>query len=205
MFDLHTFNPQIEPILPRSLTKQRFLTSLPPVNVTDATLVHNVHSPRIAVTSLNIFQLFTSRRFPSGFLHPSQTALHLEWTDLLVIKMCITQYVLTLQLGIFVSSACVYTAELQSWRRRVRRPSVRPSSVNSGFSKPLHGSRPYFVGSSLSTISPDHFVFFQNFQFLNFYIFFLFSSTWNPMGAKISKKKRYTSSSFASDLSQTLW
>ncbi len=75
-----------------------------------------------------------------------------------------------------------------------RSAGVRPSSVNSGFSEPLHGSIPNFVGSSLSTISPDHF-FFQNFQFPNFDDFvFIFVNPRDPMGAKMSK--RYSSHIF---------
>ena len=89
------------------------------------------------------------------------------------------------------SSACVYTAELLSWRSCLS--SVSPSSVNLGFSEtaawiqakfygklPMHHiSRPFFLLSKFSS---------------NFYDFFSFSLTWDPMGAKISK--RYSSSSF---------
>ncbi len=61
--------------------------------------------------------------------------------------------------------------------------------------KLLHGSRPNFIGSYLSTISPDRFFFFffQNFQFSIFhdFFFFSFSLTWDPTGAKIAK--RYSS------------
>ncbi len=45
----------------------------------------------------------------------------------------------------------------------VRRPYTQVSQ------KPLHGSRPNFVGSSLSTISPDHFFFlFSKFSIFKF-------------------------------------
>ncbi len=57
---------------------------------------------------------------------------------------------------------------------------VRPS-VNSGFSETLHESRPKFVESYISTISP-FFFFFQNFlifKCLRFF-FFSFSLTWEP-------------------------
>ena len=76
------------------------------------------------------------------------------------------------------------SAELLSWHRH-------PSSVCKlkDFRKLLHVSRPNFVGSSLSTIPRNHFFFFfQNFEFSNFYEFFSFPLTWDPMGAKISKK-----------------
>ncbi len=59
--------------------------------------------------------------------------------------------------------------------------------------KPLHGSRPNFVGRTLSTISPENFLsvlFFSKcsiFKFLRFY-FVLFSLTWDPRGANISKR-----------------
>ncbi len=38
--------------------------------------------------------------------------------------------------------------------------------------KLLYASRPHFMGSYLSAISPYHFFPFQNFQFSNFYDFF---------------------------------
>ena len=40
------------------------------------------------------------------------------------------------------------------------------------------------MGSPLSTISPDNFLFFQISQFSNFYDFCSFSLTWDPMGAQ---------------------
>ena len=48
--------------------------------------------------------------------------------------------------------------------------SVRTSSVPRFSRKPLHGPMPNFVGSSLSTISPDHFFpKFSIFKFLRFF------------------------------------
>ncbi len=54
------------------------------------------------------------------------------------------------------SPACVYTAELLSWRRR---PLTQVSE------KLLHGSRPNLMGSYLFTISKRSFFFFLNFKF----------------------------------------
>ncbi len=56
----------------------------------------------------------------------------------------------------------------------VVRPSVvRPETQVS--QKPLHGSRPNFMGSYLSTISPDHFFVFSKFSIFKFLrIFFVF-------------------------------
>ena len=47
-----------------------------------------------------------------------------------------------------------------------------------------------FMGSYLSTVSPERFFFFfhQSFQFSKFYILISLSLTWDPMGAKISKR-----------------
>ena len=62
---------------------------------------------------------------------------------------------------------------------------VRPQTLVSR--KPLHGSRPNFVGGSLSITWPNFFFSkFPIFIFLRF--FFSFSLTWGPMGAKMSKR-----------------
>ena len=84
----------------------------------------------------------------------------------------------------------------------VRHPSsVRPSTVDCGFSEITVWIQVNFMDSSLSTISPDFFFFFfQNFQFSNVYIF-SFLLTWDPIGAKISKKILLLK--FSYDLRQT--
>ncbi len=74
------------------------------------------------------------------------------------------------------SSTCVNAAEVLSGHGH--------PSVNSGFSEPLPGSRPKFVGSYLSTISPDHF--FYLFKILLFFHIF-FALKWEPMGPTVSK------------------
>ncbi len=61
--------------------------------------------------------------------------------------------------------------------------------------KPLHGSGPNFVESYLSAISPDRFIVrFSKYLIFKFLRIFSFSLTWDPMGAKISK--RYFSHNF---------
>ncbi len=96
---------------------------------------------------------------------------------------------MTRAVGIF-SSACVYSAELLSWRRHpffIRRPSVK-----SGFSETAAWIQTTFYGKLPIQHISRHF--FLNFNFQIFTIFFPFSLTWDPMRAKISK--RYSSSSF---------
>ena len=69
------------------------------------------------------------------------------------------------------------------------RPSVRPSH---GLQQTLRGlSSPNLVSMCLLAISPDHFFFFQNFEFLIFYEFFQILNTLEYMGVK--KSNRFSS------------
>ena len=88
------------------------------------------------------------------------------------------------------------SAELLSRRRR---PLTRFSQ------KPLHGSRPNFVESYPSAISPDCFFFFlQNFSVSNFYDFFFFVFVnMGPYGSQ--NFKTLLLPQFRSDFTQTLW
>ncbi len=55
----------------------------------------------------------------------------------------------------------------------------------------LHGSRPNFVGSSLSPISPNHVILISIFKFLWFF-FFVFVNMETYMGTKMSKRYSYS-------------
>ncbi len=99
----------------------------------------------------------------------------------------------------FVSRATVMAQASVVRRPSSVRPSVRPSVRRPSVRKlKFLGNRCMDPGQILweATYPPYlqtfFFVFFLNFQFSNFYDFFSFSLTWDPMGAKISK--RYSSS-----------
>ncbi len=56
--------------------------------------------------------------------------------------------------------------------------------------KPLHGSKPKFMESYLSTIFPDIYFLFSKFSLFTQF-FFSFSLTWDPMGAKFQNAITY--------------
>ncbi len=69
----------------------------------------------------------------------------------------------------------------------VRASSVHPLTEVS--QKLLHGSRPNFMESYLSTMYTDSYFLYSNFSLFKFVRFFF--GIWNPMGAKISKRYSY--------------
>ena len=77
-----------------------------------------------------------------------------------------------------------------------RRPSSCRPPVNALSQKASNKLMTNFVERYLCTICPEQFFCFKNFGLLNFNELFSFSSTWDPMGVKNSK--RYSSYSYNS-------
>ncbi len=131
-----------------------------------------IYFKNIKISELKLFVDF-STNWPLHFRFPYSRAC--DWLRILVRTA-------VLQLREIHSSAYVHTAELLSSRER--------PSDNLGFLE----TAPWIQAKCYGKLAIRHiytvffFFFFQNFAFSNFYIFFSFSLTWDPMDAKISKR-----------------